>query len=644
MGIKSQHIIVFILCFCQSALFSQMGGVEKIDGKSFKIYNVQKGNTLFSLSNELGVPVDSIIHYNPTVASGLKIGQRLLIPIPNNESTPAREEPTRFKQYKHVVKKQETLFGISRKYNCSIDDITAANPGIENGLQIGQYLMIPCFQEEEEEELLDDDDVTQTDKEGEDPAPPIFVIQDSILRYTVQPGETLYSISRRYMVPIKELKKRNHLTSDDIAVGSVLLIPIKSEHDFTIESQPISIDSPLVKIRRKESYNVVLLLPVKINNNPRVFSGLLEPQTQLDNVTGFAIDFLMGAKIALDSLEKLGLNAQVHVLDTEGAKEKMIQLLQMQVLQEADLIIGPFFSHNIEIVAQWAQEHKKNVIIPVTASAKTIEGNPYVSLSVPSDLTLIGGLAKYITKNHSEDKLFIVKGITKEDQDRNLYFQRVLEMYGRQMGKSINLREVSGGASGREFANLFDLDAQNIFISFSDNAQGVMRFINNINTAKNQSPKHGRAKVTVFGLRNWHNIDPLNSYYKNRFELHVAMPSFVNYQDEAVLEFVRDYRLKYKADASQFSLQGFDVVFFAMSKKLLGIPVESGLINHFNFDDLGPNYGEENTSAFIVSQKDYELHLVGVETYSLSRKIFPAIQDTIKSENTLPKDGTDNEE
>lgn len=622
-----------------------MAGVEKIDGKAFKVYHVKQGNTLFSLSNETGVPVDSIIRYNPTVASGLKIGQRLLIPISDEQSSSEnQQEEPKFKRYKHVVKKQETLFGISRKYNCSIDEITAANPGVENGLQIGQYLIIPCFQAEEVEELQEDDEVSETRLEEEVITSPIFVVQDSVLRYTVQPGETLYSISRRYMVPIKEFKNRNNLTSDDIAVGSVLLIPIKSEDDFAIESQPLSVDSPLVKIGKKETYNVVLLLPVKINSNPRIFSGLLEPQTQLDNVTGFAIDFLMGAQMALDSLEKLGLNAKVHVLDTEGSKEKMTQLLQTQAMQSADLIIGPFFPHNIDLVAQWAKNKQKHLIVPVSAPASSIEGNPYVSLSVPSDLTLIGGLAKHIAKSHAGDRLFIVKGATKEEEDRNRYFQRVLEMYSSQMGKNIAVKEVSGGASGREFANLFDLDAHNIFISFSDNAQGVMRFINNINNAKNQSPKHGRAKVTVFGLRSWHNIEPLNSYYKNRFELHVAMPSFVNYQDEAVLKFLRDYRLKYKADASQFSLQGFDVVLFALSKKLLGLPVESGLINYFNMDNLGPNYGEENTSTFIVSQKDYELHLVGVETYSLSRKIFPAIQDTIKSENTLPKDGKVDEE
>lgn len=651
MGVKIQHIMVFLLCVLQSALFAQMDGVEKIDGKTFKVYNVKEGNTLFSLSNEMGVPVDTIIHYNPIAASGLKIGQRLLIPIIDKElSSEEQQEEPRFKQYKHVVKKQETLYGISRKYDCSIDEIVAANPGIENGLQIGQYLIIPCFQAEEvydekiEEDLTDAQSSEEAGDEEELHFEPIFIVQDSVLRYTVQPGETLYSISRRYMVSIKELKKLNNLSSNDIAVGSTLVIPVKSENDFSIERKTVPNDSSYLEISTKETYNIVLLLPIKTNSNPRIFSNLLEPETQLDNVTGFAIDFLMGAQMALDSLERLGLNAEVHVLDTEGTTDKMNKILNSPPMQQADLVIGPFFSQNIELVAQWAQNNHKHVVVPVSAPASIIEGNPYVSLAVPSDLTLLGGLAKYIAHKHWDDQVFLIKAVTQEEKDRNKYFKRVLEMYGNQMGRQIPIKEVGRSASGREFANLFDLDTHNVFISFSDNAQGVMKFINNINNAKNQSPKHGRAKVTVFGLRNWHNIDPLNSYYKNRFELHTAMPSHINYNDLRIENMVFNYREKYKADASQFSLQGFDVVFFFVDKMLLGIESRAGLINQFQMDNLGANYGKENTTTFIVKQSDYELHLMGIENYSLSQKVFPNKDEERDSDKSLNESGSQNED
>ncbi|MBN2393212.1 MAG: LysM peptidoglycan-binding domain-containing protein [Anaerolineae bacterium] len=43
--------------------------------------------------------------------------------------------------------------------------------------------------------------------------------------HTVQSGDTLYSISRRYGVTVDQLKQRNNLTSDMIRVGQQLIIP-----------------------------------------------------------------------------------------------------------------------------------------------------------------------------------------------------------------------------------------------------------------------------------------------------------------------------------------------------------------------------------------------------------------------------------
>ncbi|MFN2284287.1 MAG: LysM peptidoglycan-binding domain-containing protein [Anaerolineae bacterium] len=43
--------------------------------------------------------------------------------------------------------------------------------------------------------------------------------------HTVQSGDTLYNISRRYGVTVDQLKQRNNLTSDMIRVGQQLIIP-----------------------------------------------------------------------------------------------------------------------------------------------------------------------------------------------------------------------------------------------------------------------------------------------------------------------------------------------------------------------------------------------------------------------------------
>ena len=101
----------------------------------------------------------------------------------------------------HRVQPKETFFAISRTYNVDIDDILDWNEiQVVDGLQIGQEirLVLP--------------------KEQFAPKPPEFI------NHTVQPGETLWSISRAYEVKVEEIKKWNNKQTNDLSPGEVLRI------------------------------------------------------------------------------------------------------------------------------------------------------------------------------------------------------------------------------------------------------------------------------------------------------------------------------------------------------------------------------------------------------------------------------------
>ena len=55
------------------------------------------------------------------------------------------------------------------------------------------------------------------------------------IKHVVNPGETLYSLSKRYNVSVESIKKANGLTSDLIKAGYPLIIP---------SSSPVSSPSP----------------------------------------------------------------------------------------------------------------------------------------------------------------------------------------------------------------------------------------------------------------------------------------------------------------------------------------------------------------------------------------------------------------
>lgn len=106
----------------------------------------------------------------------------------------------------HEVNAWETMYDISQKYGIRLSNLYARNL-MEQGQEpeAGERLWLRSRRAE---------------------APKLKKKQESLVtkEYTVQAGETLYSIARRYNIPLDELKSMNNLTSNDLKVGQIILI------------------------------------------------------------------------------------------------------------------------------------------------------------------------------------------------------------------------------------------------------------------------------------------------------------------------------------------------------------------------------------------------------------------------------------
>ncbi len=95
------------------------------------IYTVQKGDSLWKISQKYGIPVNEIINFNNLSTINLKIDDEIKIPINNIEETT------------YTVKSGDTLWSIAKKYNTTVDKIKSANYLTTNLLTLGQTLVIP---------------------------------------------------------------------------------------------------------------------------------------------------------------------------------------------------------------------------------------------------------------------------------------------------------------------------------------------------------------------------------------------------------------------------------------------------------------------------------------------------------------------
>ena len=154
-------------------------------------YTVKKGDTLYSISNKYNVSVNELKQVNNLTKDILNIGQNLIIP-----TNTKIEEVTDYETY--IVNKGDSLYSIAKKFNVKVDDLIKINNLTNNTLSINQQLLIP---------------------QGKS------LIEEVYSKYVVKLGDTLYSISNKYGISVDKLKEINNLTSNVLYIGQVLNIP-----------------------------------------------------------------------------------------------------------------------------------------------------------------------------------------------------------------------------------------------------------------------------------------------------------------------------------------------------------------------------------------------------------------------------------
>lgn len=180
----------------------QIGQVLRIPTKEIydeeeNVYVVKKGDTLYGIAQANNTTVDEIKKFNNLTSNILSTGQLLKIP------SALLPEAT------YTVKKGDSLYSIANKYNTTVDELKRINNLTSNTLSIGQVLKLPSDKASDEEK------------------------EENTITYTVQKGDSLYSIAKKYNTTIDAIKNLNNLTTNILSIGQVLLIPTSTNLETT---------------------------------------------------------------------------------------------------------------------------------------------------------------------------------------------------------------------------------------------------------------------------------------------------------------------------------------------------------------------------------------------------------------------------
>ncbi|WP_445457920.1 LysM peptidoglycan-binding domain-containing protein [Flavobacterium sp. HNIBRBA15423] len=260
---------ILILLACTNLFFAQEIKTRK--------YIVQPKETLYSISKKFNVTVDEIKKVNTSITeANLAIGQEITIPLSKNITNSSYKNA-----YTHTVQSQETLYGIARAYNVSVQDLEELNKeNLKEGLKIGQVIAIPSRKKTIDGKTR--------------------IVTEETVFHKVKAGETKYSVSKLYNISIKQLELQNPEIVNRFAVGTVLAVnkngiapkDISNELMITIAEKEAAIEKSKVQNAKIEDLEDKLIVQKQMNQKIIKMNSLNVDLKEIDDSKGTSVDKL----------------------------------------------------------------------------------------------------------------------------------------------------------------------------------------------------------------------------------------------------------------------------------------------------------------------------------------------------------------
>ncbi|PJB13581.1 MAG: hypothetical protein CO119_00980 [Flavobacteriales bacterium CG_4_9_14_3_um_filter_40_17] len=355
--------------------------VSKVVPKAVTLYDTYKvgrKETLFGIGQKLGISVEDIKKNNPVLYSKeLNTRQILLIPVQYADQTELKTSQV----LAYTVKPKDTKWRIAYLHGMTLPELENLNPEMGETLSIGQVLKVS------------NPEVKQDAKDF-----------DNFEFYTVNPKETIFSLTKTFDVNEGELIRLNPELKNGLKAGMILKIPAKTSisenanrQDFVnLANQSFSGDE--IKLAVMLPFGLKELQADTLLNFKRQF----KKDRNLDVVT----DFYSGVLIAIDSAKTFGIEIDTNTFDTENNQAKVSQIIRSNRLDKADAIIGPLYQKNFERAGELLKDSNVKMFSPLTNREIRLYQNCFQSL--PTQEVLEEGMLNFMKNKHKNENIVVV--------------------------------------------------------------------------------------------------------------------------------------------------------------------------------------------------------------------------------------------
>lgn len=187
-----------------------------VDGGKYVSHTVAHKETVYSICKKYNITIKELEAANPGLSGVLDAGSKIRIPVAKVMPQPQKKTAAEIEFYYHKVQKNQTIFSIARQYEVSENDLIRYNPEVAGGPKIGQILKIPVNDSGGGNQPVSGQPATVSEEQG-------FRI------HQVVSGETVFGLEKLYGIEESELLRLNPDLKNGLKAGMKLRLPEKQD-------------------------------------------------------------------------------------------------------------------------------------------------------------------------------------------------------------------------------------------------------------------------------------------------------------------------------------------------------------------------------------------------------------------------------
>ncbi len=529
---------------------------QKVKKADLIEHTVVSGETLYSIGKKYQVSENEILSFNPE-AKNLKAGTKLYLPRKTDEKAEAvinKTENAQVKYINHTVVSGETMYGITKKYQVSEEELLAVNPALKTGFRAGAVIRIP----------VKENITTPVQANNENKAIPI---ENNDFNPEVITGNIPADCMPGAKIPYSG------------TVNVALFLPLFLEANEQLNKGFIAQEvDTLEEIEVAEEINSDTV--IEQENPVHLFKQFY------GNSENF-LQFYEGVLLAVDSVQKAGMKIKLNVYDTRDNPESIRKVINNEAFLQTDLIIGPVYENLQKDVAGIAASNHIPLISPFTPKSTILNSNPLFYQINPTREYLVEATAEMIAADYSNTNFIVIRTSpyegTPEGQMVELIREKLANAANSDSGRFIVYdfrKERSAGLPG-----ILLPDKENVvFIPSSDEGE-ISVAISNINNLAGEFP------ITLIGASNYQQRYPsIDVAHFHNLKLKYVNPYWIDYQDSLTVNYVEKFIKNFGTEPNSYGVQGFDASWYFLSALHYYGKEFEDCLSHMNVKLLQGNY------------------------------------------------------